>query len=197
MSKPKKYGIYADWQDAQARRREYAAHVDRLFQAEMEYRFGPAWRQVPFAHGQGRVTGVTQEPGESGSRLGQPRVVARESERDVGQEKLARLAAFLRRGGPLLADARMEDLLKRALLFRVGEDYRSKCAPIQISVCRKNFNTKPLSQKALHLFVPIGQLTRRPVGIKKSRARQLLQAAGESGFAGGNAAGDPDDGAGL
>ena len=118
-------------------------------------------------------------------------------ERDIGQEKLAGLAAFLRRGGPLLADARMEDLLERALLFRVSEHYRSKCAPIQISVCRKNFNPKALSQKALHLFVAIGQLTRRSVGIKKPRARQLLQAAGESGFAGGNAAGDPDDGAGL
>ena len=66
-------------------------------------------------------------------------------ERDIGQEKLAGLAAFLRRGGPLLADARMEDLLERALLFRVGEHYRSKCAPIQISVCRKNFNPKALS----------------------------------------------------
>jgi len=118
-------------------------------------------------------------------------------ERDIGQEKLAGLAAFLRRGGPLLADARMEDLLERALLFRVSEYYRSKCGAIQISVRRKNFNPKALAEKAPHSLVSVGQLTRRPVGVEELRPRQLLQAAGESGLASGNAAGNPDDGARL
>ena len=52
-------------------------------------------------------------------------------------------------------------------------------------------------RRRLHLLVLIGQLARRLIGIEKPRARQLLQAAGESGFAGGNTAGDPDDGAGF
>jgi hypothetical protein len=118
-------------------------------------------------------------------------------ERDIGQEKFAGLAAFLRRSGPLPADARMEDLLERALLFRVDEDYRPKCRPIQIAARRKNRVAKFLSQKPAHLRVRIGQLPRGAIGIEEPRARSLMKEAGESGFAGGNATGDPNDGAGF
>ena len=52
-----------------------------------------------------------------------------------------------------------------------------------------------LSQKPAHLRVSIGQLARGPIGIEKPRTRYLLQATGERRFAGGNAAGDSDDGA--
>ena len=62
----------------------------------------PARRQVPLAHGHGRVAGVTEEAGEGRRRLGQPGVVARETQRDVGQKAHADgvMVAAGEEGGP-------------------------------------------------------------------------------------------------
>ena len=46
----------------------------------------PAWREVPFADGHGRVAGVAEQAGEGGGRLRQAGVVARVGPGDVGQE---------------------------------------------------------------------------------------------------------------
>ena len=72
---------------------------------------------------------------------------------DIGQEKFTGLSAFFRCSGPLLADARMQDLLERALLFAVGEDYRPKCGAIQIPAGRKNLSAELLAQPDAHLRI--------------------------------------------
>ena len=98
---------------------------------------------------------------------------------------------------PLTTDARMQDLLERALLFAIGKDYRPKCAPIQTPISRKNPVAKLLSEKSLYLWIVIHKVTRRPVRIEQLRVQFLTKAFAESGFASGNATGDPDNGAAL
>ena len=112
---------------------------------------------------------------------------------DIGQEKFAGLAAFFRFSGPLTADARMEDLLERALLFCVGEDYRPKCGAIQIPIDRKKLPAKCLPQEVAHLRVLIDELSRGAVGVEELRVQEAAEMITKSGFAGGNTAGDPDE----
>ena len=116
---------------------------------------------------------------------------------DIGQKNLAGLAACLRLSGPLAADARMQDLLERALFSLVGENYGPKCAAIQDATGRKNFLPKMLAQKCPHFRILIHQFASGPVGIEKLGSEQFVEVATERGFASRNATGDPDDDAGF
>jgi hypothetical protein len=89
----------------------------------------------------------------------------------------------------------MQDLLKRALLFLVGENYGAKRAPIQMAVCKKNFPAKFGPQQLTHFRIVIDQLPSGVVGVKETRTKPLAQTFGKGGFASGNAAGYADDGA--
>ena len=112
---------------------------------------------------------------------------------NICEKKLAGFAALFRFSGPLMADARMEDLLERALLFSVGEDYGPKCGPIQLPGSRKNFVAEALSQKGSHFEIGINKFSRRAIGIEELRASLLAKVSGKNGFAGRNPTGDPND----
>src|SRR5438045_1386075 len=53
---------------------------------------------------------------------------------NVSKEKIGGVSAALGFEAPLTTDARMQDLLQRAFLFRVGEDYRANLRPLQVAV---------------------------------------------------------------
>ena len=78
---------------------------------------------------------------------------------------------------PLTADARMQDLLQRAFLSRVGEHY----------------GADPLSIQALTRRINLREFARRDIRIEKHCIRnKLAQTAYETRFPGGNPARYPD-----
>ena len=81
--------------------------------------------------------------------------------RNVSQKKIAGFSGYCRRIAPLLADARMQNLLKRRFFFRVGKHYGAKRRPIQVSALRKNRGAKAFTQQLLHFRIVIRQFTRR------------------------------------
>ena len=87
--------------------------------------------------------------------------------RDVGQKELAGQATLVRFSSPLKANARVEDLLERALLFRLGKDYGAKGGAIQLPRRRKNPGAELCAQQRPHLRILIRQRMRRPIGIEK------------------------------
>src|SRR6476660_835717 len=72
---------------------------------------------------------------------------------------------------PLTTDARMQDLLERAFLVRVGEHYRADLLSIQAFVPGVSIRAKFLLDESPYLRVPVGQITGCDVRIKKSRVR--------------------------
>jgi hypothetical protein len=90
---------------------------------------------------------------------------------------------------PLAADARMQDLLQRAFLSRVGEDYGPDRPPIQASGYRINRGAELLLDESPHLRVAVRQLPRCRVRIEKlGTGRKLAQRLHEARLPGGNPA---------
>src|SRR5712691_6513401 len=96
-----------------------------------------------------------------------------------------------------MADARMQDLFERALLFFVGYDYGAKCWAIQLARARKNLRAEALPQPRFDFRVKRRELPYDGIGVEKLRTQKLAKEIRETGFAGGNAASDSDDCAGL
>ena len=86
----------------------------------------------------------------------------------------------------------MQDLLERALFSLVCKDYRAKCSPIQIPSGRKNLGAKFFSQELTHLRIFVRQPPRGVIGIEETGPKLIAQVIRKGGFAGGDAAGNPD-----
>src|SRR6476619_2752952 len=94
---------------------------------------------------------------------------------------------------PLTTDARMQDLLERAFLVRVGEHYGANLLSIQAFVPGVSPRAKLLLDQSPHLRVSVSEIPGRDIRIKKPRLRSNLSETGdETRFPGGNSAGDPD-----
>jgi hypothetical protein len=87
----------------------------------------------------------------------------------------------------------MQDLLERALFCCIGKDYASKRGPIQPSSWKKDGLSKFGPESLPRLGVPVRQFARGLIGIEQFTADPLMKAAGETRFAGGDSACDPDD----
>ena len=94
---------------------------------------------------------------------------------------------------PLTADARMQDLLQRAFLFRVGEYYRAHFGPIQAAIGRKNLRAKLLPDQLPHLGVPLREVVGRLVRVKEGCCgNEFAQALRKSRFSGGDPTRNPN-----
>src|SRR5947207_3495613 len=69
----------------------------------------------------------------------------------VSKKKLGGVAMAFGFEAPLTADARMQDLLQRAFLLRVGEYYGANCLPVQVSAGQINRRAKFLRDESPHL----------------------------------------------
>jgi len=100
----------------------------------------------------------------------------------------------LRLSAPLRPDARVKDLLERALLRGVANYYRANRATIQLATVGK-YVAAELPSNGLFDFCKIDKLTRRLVGIEKFRRWQkVAQVFTKRAFPGGNAARNSDRG---
>src|SRR3954465_6567487 len=74
---------------------------------------------------------------------------------DISKKKFRGVAMALGFETPLTTDARMQDLLQRAFLARVGEDYGANPLPVQVSASGINTDAKLLLDQAPHLRIAI------------------------------------------
>src|SRR5207249_2645769 len=89
---------------------------------------------------------------------------------------------------------RMQDLLQRAFLFRVGEYYRAHLGSIQVATCRKNCRAKFAPNQLSDFRIVLHQTVRSLVRVKKRRGRNDLEETfAKSRLAGGNSARNSDD----
>ena len=113
--------------------------------------------------------------------------------RNVSKEKIGGVAMAFGFEAPLTADARMQDLLQRAFLFRVGEDYRAKLPPVQVAACRLNPRPKVTRNESPYLRIALGQSARRVVRIKKGRGgNNLAETVAKGRLTRGNPTRDPN-----
>ena len=113
--------------------------------------------------------------------------------RNVSKEKFRGLAPAFGLDRPLTPDARMQNLLERLLLFRVGEYYGAKEGAVQVPLRRINLRAEGGADLRAHLRVAVRQFTGRLVGIEKlRRGQESAQLRAEGAFAGGDSAGDSD-----
>src|SRR5450432_496822 len=90
---------------------------------------------------------------------------------------------------PLTANARMQDLLQRAFLFRVGKDYGAKLPPVQVAARRINRRAKFMRNEFPHFQVALRQIARGLIRIKKCRGgKEPMQTLAKGCLTGGDSA---------
>src|SRR5204863_851371 len=96
---------------------------------------------------------------------------------------------LVRFAAPVLANRRMKNLFELPPLLRRKENYRAKCAPVQLPFCVKNGVAKYLPNLGQHSLIVMGESSRQDVGIEKLRRRQKFAQTFHKGcFSGGNSA---------
>ena len=97
--------------------------------------------------------------------------------RNVSKKKIVGVAPAFGFEAPLTADARMQDLLQRAFLFRVGEHYGAQSGPDSSRRWQnKSPGQIPRADQLPHLRIALRQIARGLVGIKKCRGGKKLAA---------------------
>jgi len=106
---------------------------------------------------------------------------------NVSKEKIGGVSAALGFEAPLTTDARMQDLLQRAFLFRVGEDYRANLRPVQVAVLRIDRGPEFPCDQGPHLRIVPRQVARGLVRIKeRGRGNDFAQTFAEGRLSRGN-----------
>ena len=99
--------------------------------------------------------------------------------RNVSKKKIGRVVPAFGFEAPLTADARMQDLLQRAFLVRVAEDYRAHLGPISsLPVAEVKIagpNSRPIQLS--HLVIVLGP-GRGPPGPRRKKSRRARSPAG-------------------
>jgi hypothetical protein len=113
--------------------------------------------------------------------------------RYVCKKKLGGVSPAFGFGSPLTPDARMQNLLKRAFLFRVGENYGAKLGAIQVSAGGINLGPEALANRGSRFGITVGQLARCDIGIEKlSVPQKLAELRSEGALSCRYATGDAD-----